>query len=157
MSVVAGGWRRWIRVSWGMLVRPHENMSVWSVRHDPIWHDRHSSISARYLRADRVHELAHHAPTHVTVEPKATRFSDRVDVVTRTDPARPADCHPCDRGTLPESGEYVPYMPDVWKTEAPQSDAPTMVRIYFDKTGLSQGFTHGQLVPAAGSLLDIFA
>ncbi len=32
-----------------------------------------------------------------------------------------------------------------------------MLLVIYDKSGLSQGYTHGQSVPAAGGMLDIFA
>ncbi len=139
-----------------MRIQPHENLTVWSLRHDQFWHDRYSPVSN--VREQVVRAQDHvHKHLHILMEPKPIREHDRREVVHESGSARPADCHKCDHGEAAESGEYTPYLPDVWQTEAPQSESPLMVTVYFDKTSVSQGFTHGQSVPSAGSFLDIFA
>jgi hypothetical protein len=147
-----------------MQIQPHENLAVQSVRHGVLGHDRYSPILVGHGRAARLHGLAHerlnnldNERLHASAEHRPERLDDRAQAVSQTHRAQPADCYSCGRGSVPESSEYVPYMPGVWQTQAPQSDPPVTVIVIYDKTAISQGFTHGQSIPAAGSLLDIFA
>jgi len=148
-----------------MRIQPHENLSVWSFRHDQFWHDRYSPVSGARERVVRVQDRVHthiHEHLHVTAEPEPVRQRDRVDVVHETQPMRPTDCHPCAKGEACEEAGYTPYMSGQFFGHTGVGDAtgsaePVAMLVVYDKTGLSQGYTHGQSVPAAGSMLDIFA
>lgn len=149
-----------------MRIQPHENLSVWSFRHDQFWHDRYSPLTGGRERVVRVQDRVHnhvHEHIHISVEPEHVRHLDRVDVVRKTEASPPTDCHPCARGEACEDSGYTPYMSGGTPGQAGLNDPalsadldPVLLVIY-DKSAISQGYTHGQSVPAAGSMLDIFA
>ena len=143
-----------------MRIQPHENLSVWSARQDQFWHDRHARTSPARDRGgcqqERVHQHIH-KHFNVTQEPRPIRSQDRFDVVHHTNHSRPADCHRYTPSVTPCSQTYSPYMPDVWQASMPPTVQLMLLMVIYDKSGLSQGFSHGQSVPAAGSFLDVFA
>jgi len=149
-----------------MRIQPHENLSVWSLRHDQFWHDRYSPVSSVRERVVRVQDRIHthiHEHIHVSTEPKHVRDQDRLDLVHQVQSPRPTDCHPCAKGEVDEDAGYTPYMSGGYLGQpglndpALSADQGMMLMVIYDKSAISQGFTHGQSVPAAGSMLDIFA
>jgi hypothetical protein len=115
-----------------MQIGPHENLAVLSIQHDIYGPGRLARIGPGQLR---VVEVVREIPVV------------QVKVVTQTQPTPPADCPPCDRGGFPGFSADLPPVPPAESHPAP-SPVP-------DAGGLT--FSHGQVVPATGNLLDIMA
>jgi hypothetical protein len=147
-----------------MRLEPHENLSVWSIRHDLYGPGRYHPHLRRYHHGIHHHEHPHH---HHGLHARVHRHDhcDRwepcevVRVVERPIRPEPADCRPCHCG-----GETLsmPYPPDKTYPAAGPPPEMDLVTVPADiappsEPGALQGYFRGQPVPASGNLLDVFA
>lgn len=135
-----------------MHVQPHENLMVWTIRHDlfdterfqPSFHHHHLHLlrhNHEALRAGHFDRWHHRL----------------VDHLQRTEPD---DCRPwqCDDEAYVDfhtsSKAYpsiFPPMPEVDLVTVPADIAPP------SEPGALQGYIYGQAVPTSGNLLDVMA
>ncbi len=120
----------------GMRIEPHENLMVWSIRHDQFGPGRFHAILPDHSRTEHIHSPAQ---------------AISIKVVQETMAPGPADCPPCDRGDFPGFSSDPPASNGVTSqggdTHGPGVSAPAA----------DLSFSHGQAVPGTGSLLDIMA
>ncbi len=136
-----------------MRLTSHDNLTVWSIRHDLFGPGRFDP------------QALHHASQPSAPSrhfPGPCRHADPVviRVVEHPQAPQPADCHPCEShgtavpspGLFPAWLIYAPVLRSVWPWTMPSTSthAPTMPAPVL-------AFRQDQPVPATGSLLDIWA
>ncbi len=143
-----------IRVCWGMWIRPHENLTVWSIRNDLFGPGRFADHShARVRGVNDMIRTHHHAP----VGPARPVVHAHVKKIEKTLSLSPADCHPCGRGVQPGGDSYSPGSTVGTTPLAPLSDPASKGATPPGELGITQDFAHSQRIPAVGGLLDILA
>ncbi len=134
-----------------MRLESHENLMVWSIRHERFDLERLDSI---------FHQPHHRQDAFVHQAERCDRWEPCVDVHIVDLPHRPepADCwsYRCGETTL---GVYPPDkaypaaipMPEIDIVTIPADIAPPSA------PGALQGYIYGQAVPTSGNLLDVMA